>query len=50
MGFLFSSVFEKERLCYVPQMEREITGDYTWNNPRQPIAGKLRPLRRSGNS
>ena len=27
-----------------------LTGDYTWNNPRQPKAGKLRPLRRPGNS
>jgi TnpA family transposase len=25
-----------------------LTGDYTWNNPRQPKAGKLRPLRRPG--
>ena len=27
-----------------------LTGDYTWNNPRQPKAGKLRPLHRPGNS
>ncbi|MEC5155348.1 hypothetical protein RCH23_002744 [Cryobacterium sp. CAN_C3] len=27
-----------------------LTGDYTWNNPRQPKAGKLRPLHRAGNS
>lgn len=26
-----------------------LTGDYTWNNPRQPKGGKLRPLRRPGN-
>lgn len=26
-----------------------LTGDYTWNNPRQPKAGKLRPLRHPGN-
>ena len=25
-----------------------LTGDYTWNNPRQPKPGNLRPLRRPG--
>jgi len=25
-----------------------LTGDYTWNNPRQPKPGRLRPLRRPG--